>query len=190
MNRKYMVLPAVLVVAAAVVAVVQLWPSTLKDLRAKNLCLGMLTEETAGLLHDGKGGALAVDEGTADGSASDPVFTTTCFVNRDPEGSAAQRLQYALVVRPANALGEPAEDAVPVGHGHSGWIGPRESEVQLPDSCARPMRTSAPHITVTLKIAPGTLVKEDGKTFDLISKSRTVLLECIDNLTRQYDCAG
>ncbi|GAA3372516.1 hypothetical protein GCM10020367_27740 [Streptomyces sannanensis] len=39
-------LPAVLV--AAVVAAVQLWPSTLKDLRARNLCLGMPTEGTAG----------------------------------------------------------------------------------------------------------------------------------------------
>ncbi|WP_345037160.1 hypothetical protein [Streptomyces sannanensis] len=46
MNRKRLVLPAVLV--AAVVAAVQLWPSTLKDLRARNLCLGMPTEGTAG----------------------------------------------------------------------------------------------------------------------------------------------
>ncbi len=52
------------------------------------------------------------------------------------------------------------------------------------------MRTSAPHVIVNLKIAPGILVKEDGETSDLISKSRTVLLEGVDSLTRQYDCAG
>ncbi|WP_335938812.1 hypothetical protein [Streptomyces sp. PTD5-9] len=50
MNRKYLVLPAVLVVAAVVMTVRRLWPGPLKDLRAKNLCLGMLTGETAGLL--------------------------------------------------------------------------------------------------------------------------------------------
>ncbi|MEK8142225.1 hypothetical protein NKH18_05935 [Streptomyces sp. M10(2022)] len=33
-----LILPAVLVVAATAVATVQLWPSTLKDLRASNLC--------------------------------------------------------------------------------------------------------------------------------------------------------
>lgn len=193
MNRKYLILPAALVVAAAVVAAVQLWPSPLKDLRARNLCLGMLTKKTAGLLNDGNGGRLTVDEETADGSASkasDPVFSTICFVNRDPEGNAADRLQYTLDVRPTDTLNKPAKDATPVGGGQSGWIGPRQSEVQLPASCARPMGTSAPHVTVTLKIAPGVLVKENWDTAALISKSRTILLEGIDNLTEQYDCTA
>lgn len=53
MNKKYLVLPAVLLVAAAVVAAIQLWPSQMKELRAQNLCLGMLGEKTAGLLDDG-----------------------------------------------------------------------------------------------------------------------------------------
>lgn len=87
MKKKHLVLPAVIVVAAAVVAAIQLWPSTLKDLRAQNLCLGMLTEKTAGLLYDGKGGQLAVDEDQGGRSGADPVFSTICFVNRDPEGA-------------------------------------------------------------------------------------------------------
>ncbi len=54
MNKKYLVLPAVLAVAAAVAATVHLWPTELKKLREQNLCPGMLTEQTAGLLQDGK----------------------------------------------------------------------------------------------------------------------------------------
>ena len=188
MNRKYLILPAVLVAAAAVVAAVQLWPSQLKDMRASNLCLGMLTEKTAGLLDDGKGGRLTVDEDTADGAASDPVFSTTCFVNRATEGDAAERLQYAVTVRPAHTLEEQTKDAVPVGNGNSGWIGPRQSEVRLPASCSAPMKTEARYVTVTLKVAPGVLVKEDWDPAALISKSRTILLEGIGNLTEQYDC--
>jgi hypothetical protein len=188
MKRKHLILPAVLVAAAAIVAAVQLWPSQLKDLRTSNLCLGMLTEKTAGLLDDGKGGRLTVDEDTADEAVSDPVFSTTCFVNRAPEGEAAERLQYAVAVRPASTLEEPAEDTVPVGSGHSGWIGQRQSEVQLPASCAAPMKTEARYVTVTLRVAPGVLVKEDWDTAALISKSRTILLEGISNLTEQYDC--
>ncbi|MFI6063049.1 hypothetical protein [Streptomyces sp. NPDC051286] len=52
------------------------------------------------------------------------------------------------------------------------------------------MGTGAPHVTVTLKVAPGVLVKENWDTAALISKSRTILLEGIDNLTEQYDCAA
>lgn len=47
------------------------------------------------------------------------------------------------------------KDAAPAGAGYSGWIGPRQSEVQLPASCARPMGASAPNVTLTLKVAPG-----------------------------------
>lgn len=59
----------------------------LKELRAQNLCLGMLTETTAGLLYDGKGGRLTVDEHESGKSGADPVFSTICFVNRGAEGA-------------------------------------------------------------------------------------------------------
>ncbi|WP_327246092.1 hypothetical protein [Streptomyces sp. NBC_01320] len=188
MNKKNLVLPAVLVVAAAVVAAIQLWPSPLKDLRAKNLCLGMLTKETAGLLDDHKGGKLVVDEDKGEDAEADPVFSTICFVGRETSKDTTPRTQYTLDARPADTLNEPAKDAAPVGGGHSGWIGPRQSEVQLPASCAKPMGASAPHVTVTLKVAQGVLVKEDWDTAALISKSRTILLEGVGNLTEQYDC--
>ncbi|MFD5642625.1 hypothetical protein ACFWIP_12810, partial [Streptomyces anulatus] len=70
MNKKYLVLPAVLVVAAAVVATVRLWPTELRTLREENLCLGMLTERTAGLLQDGEGGAGPVGASGPGGSGS------------------------------------------------------------------------------------------------------------------------
>lgn len=190
MNRKHLVLPLVLVVAAVCVAAVQLWPSRQKDLRASHLCLGMLTARTAGLLDDGKGGRLGVDEFDAGASApksSDPVFRTICFVNRDAGGDTSERTQYTLDVRPADA-DEPAKDATPVGGGLSGWIGPRQSEVRLPDSCAGPMRTDAPHVTVTLKVAPGVVAREDWDTAALVAKSRTIVLEGVHSLMEQYDC--
>ncbi|MFV5996296.1 hypothetical protein ACNPQM_28825 [Streptomyces sp. NPDC056231] len=190
MNKRHLVLPTVLVVAAAVVAAIQLWPSPLKDLRARNLCLGMLTKETAGLLDDRKGGELIVDEDKGAGAGADPMFSTICCVERETKKDTTARIQYTLDVRPTDTLNKPAKDAAPVGAGYSGWIGPRQSEVQLPAACARPMRTSAPHITVTLKVAPGVLVKENWDTAALISKSRTILLEGIDNLTEQYDCTA
>ncbi|MFF9506310.1 hypothetical protein ACF1BU_02735 [Streptomyces sp. NPDC014724] len=188
MNKKYLILPAVLVAAAAVVAVVQLWPSPLKDLRAKNLCLGMLAKETVGLLDDHEGGKLVVDEDKGEGA--DPVFSTVCFVGRETGKDTTPRTQYTLDVRPADTLDKPAKDAAPVGGGYSGWIGPRQSEVQLPAPCAKPMGTSAPHVTVTLKVAPGVLVKENWDTAALTSKSRTILLEALGNLTEQYDCVA
>lgn len=191
MNRKHLVLPLVLVVAAACVAAVQLWPSRMKDMRASRLCLGMLTERTAGLLYDGKGGGLTADEYNASRSgakSSDPVFRTICFVNRHDEKGTSDRTQYTLDVRPIEAPDDPAKDATPVGGGLSGWIGPRQSEVLLPDSCTGPMRTAAPHVRVTLKVAPGVVAREDWDTAALIAKSRTVIMEGVDSLTEQYDC--
>ncbi|MFE5486433.1 hypothetical protein [Streptomyces sp. NPDC056527] len=195
-KKKYLVLPAVLVVAAAVVAAIQLWPSPLTDLRARNLCLGMLTEKTAGLLQDGKGGEVEVDEdgsgdsGTGATTSADPVFSTICFVGRkNPEGSGA-RLQYTLDARPAEELDEPAKGAVPVGDGRSGWVGPRQSEVRLPAGCATKMETNSPHVTVTLKVSPTVLVGRNWDDASLIKDSRTVILEAVDNLAEQYDCAA
>nr|WSW42393.1 hypothetical protein OG296_04200 [Streptomyces sp. NBC_01001]WSW63165.1 hypothetical protein OG513_33885 [Streptomyces sp. NBC_00998] len=188
MNKKYLVLPAVLVVAAAVLAAVQLWPSPLKDLRAQNLFLGMLTEKTAGLLSDGKGGRLTVDEDTSGGVEADPVFSTICFVNRAPEGDAADRLQYTVDARPANTLNDAVKDATRLADGHSGWVGPRQSEVQLPSGCPKKMKTDAEYVTVTLKVAPGIVVAENWDEAALVAASRTVILEAVDNLAKQYDC--
>ncbi|MFK0235342.1 hypothetical protein [Streptomyces vinaceus] len=188
MNRKYLIVPAVLVVAAAVVAAIQLWPSTLKDLRAQNLCLGMLTEKTAGLLHDGQGGSLTVDEDKSGETGADPVFSTICFVNRDPEGDAADRLQYTLDVRPANSLDNPVKGATRLADGRSGWVSPRQSEVQLPAGCPKKMTADAQYVTVTLKVAPGVVVAESWDDTALTAASRTVVLEAVDNLAKQYDC--
>ncbi|WP_329316980.1 MULTISPECIES: hypothetical protein [unclassified Streptomyces] len=186
MYRKYLALPAVLVVSVAVVAAIQLWPSTLKDLRAQNLCLGMLTEKTAGLLSDGKGGRLTVDE--SGGSGADPVFSTTCFVIRVPEKATEGPLQYALAVRPANTLNSPANGATGLPDGRSGWVGPRQSEVQLPAGCLKKMKADAEYVTVSLEVAPGVVVAEKWDEAALTAASRTVILEAVDNLAKQYNC--
>ncbi|MEU2903776.1 hypothetical protein ABZ771_12965 [Streptomyces globisporus] len=197
MNKKHLVLPAVLVVAAAVVATVQLWPTELKKLREQNLCLGMLTEQTAGLIHDGKGGAVVVDESIPDSSgsatkASDPIFSTICLVNRkNAEDKSSMRLQYTLDVRPTDTLNDRPKGATPVKGGLTGWVGQRQSEVQLPDGCAKEMkRPEARYITVTLKISQNTLVGQDWDYASLMKDSRTVIVEAVENLTKQYDCSA
>ncbi len=188
MNKKYLVLPAVLVVAAAVLAAVQLWPSPLKELRAQNLCLGMLTETTAGLLYDGKGGRLTVDEHESGKSGADPVFSTICFVNRDAEGGAADRPQYTVDARPTDTLNDPVQGATRLSGGRSGWVSPRQSEVQLPAGCPKEMKASAEYVTVTLKVAPGVVVAENWDDTALVAASRSVVLEAVDNLAKQYNC--
>ncbi|MEV6456002.1 hypothetical protein ACFVZE_04965 [Streptomyces anulatus] len=202
MDKKYLVLPAVLVVAAAVVATVRLWPTELRTLREENLCLGMLTERTAGLLQDGEGGAVRVDESGPDGSgsgakASDPVFSTVCFVNREnaddknADDKSGMRLQYTLDVRSTNALNDPPKGSTPVGGGLKGWVGQRQSEVQAPDGCAKEMgRPEARYVTVTLKVSPVAIAGRDWDYASLKKDARTVILEAVENLAKQYDCAA
>ncbi|WP_405635055.1 hypothetical protein OG543_08125 [Streptomyces sp. NBC_01178] len=197
MNKKHLVLPGVLAVAAAVVAAVNLWPTELEKLREQNLCLGMLTERTAGLLQDGKGGAVMVEEFVPKGSGSetgpaDPVFATTCFVNRgNADDKSSMRLQYTLDVTSTNTLDDPPKDAAPLGDGLRGWVGPRQSEAQLPDGCAKEMRRpDARYIAVTLKISPVAISGQDWNYASLMNDSRTVITEAVENLTKQYDCAA
>ncbi|MET9426563.1 hypothetical protein [Streptomyces sp. NPDC003036] len=195
MNKKYLLLAVAVVVAAAVITAVNLWPTERKELRARNLCLGMLSEATAGLLHDGKGGRVVVDEDTGGASGAeankpaDPVFSTICFVGRQNAGAATTRIQYTLDVRPADARNAATKDTTPIGGGRSGWVGPRQSEVQLPAACGKEMGTTARYVTLTLKISPAVLVEEDWNTTSLIASSRTILLESVGNLAKQYDCA-
>ncbi|WP_406187679.1 hypothetical protein [Streptomyces sp. NBC_01006] len=188
MNRKYLVLPAVLLAAAAVVTAIQLWPSPLKDLRARNLCLGMLTEKTAGLLSDGMGGRVTVDEHKTGKSGADPVFSTTCFFIRVPEKATEGPLQYTLAVRPANTLNNPAKGATGLPDGRSGWVGPRQSEVQVPAGCPKRMKAGTEYVTVSLEVAPGVVVAENWDDAALVAASRTVVLEAVDHLAKQYDC--
>ncbi len=197
MNKKYLALPAVLVVAAAVVVTVSLWPTDLKKLRDENLCLGMLTEQTAGLIQDGKGGPVVVEESIPDSSgsankAADPIFSTICFVNRkNADDNSSMRLLYTLDARSTNTLNDRPKGAIPVKGGLAGWVGQRQSEVQLPDGCAKEMkRPDARYITVTLKISPVTLVGRNYDYASLMKDSRTVILEAVENLTKQYDCAA
>ncbi|TXS12958.1 MULTISPECIES: hypothetical protein [unclassified Streptomyces] len=197
MNKKYLVLPAVLVLAAAVVAAVQLWPTELKRLREQNLCLGMLTEQTAGLLQDGKGGEVLADEFVPNSSGStarpaDPVFSTICSVNRrNTDDKNSKRLQYTLDVSSTDTPDDRPEGATAVGNGLTGWVGPRQSEVQLPDGCQKEMRRpDARYVTVTLKISPVAITGRDWDYPSLMKDSRTVILEAVENLTRQYDCAA
>ncbi|MFJ5719725.1 hypothetical protein [Streptomyces sp. NPDC093149] len=188
MDKKYLVLPVVLVVAAAVMAAVQLWPSELKDLRAQNLCLGMLTEQTAGGLDDRKGGELMADEYEPEGSKGDPVFSTICFVGRKTGENTTYRGQYTLDVQATNLLNAPAEGATRLAGGRSGWVGPRQSEVQLPAACPKEMRTGASYVTVVLKVAPGVVAAQNWNDNALTKASRTIILEAVDNLAKQYDC--
>jgi hypothetical protein len=194
MNKKYLVLPAVLVVAAAAVTAINMWPTELRELREKNLCLGMLTEETAGLIEDGKGGAVRVEEfPDSSGSATkpaDPVFSTTCYVHRENPGGETKRLQYSLGVDYGSTLRDSPEGSTYIGEGLTGWVGQRQSEVQLPDGCAKKMRRpDARYITVSLTVSPVAIVGRDWNYASLMKDSRTIILEAVDNLTRQYDCA-
>ncbi|MFJ2437319.1 hypothetical protein ACIOWM_29300 [Streptomyces anulatus] len=197
MNKKHLVLPAVLVVAAAVVATVKLWPTELKTLRGQNLRLGLLTERTAGLIQDGKGGAVLVEEFIPNSSGSatkpaDPIFSTICFVNRkNADDKSSMRLQYTLDVRSTDTLNDPPKGSTPIRDGLTGWVGQRQSEVQLPDGCAKEMRRpDAQYISVTLKISPVAIVGRDWDYASLKKDSRTVILEAVENLTKQYDCAA
>ncbi|MFB7917385.1 hypothetical protein [Streptomyces sp. NPDC056061] len=161
----------------------------MKNLRAKNLCLGMLTEETASLLYDRKGGKLAVDEfRPSKDKQADPVFSTVCFVGRETGEGDNFRGQYSLDVQPANTLNEPLKGAVPFTDGGSGWVSPRQSEVQLPSSCPKEMRTDKRYVTVVLKVAPGVVMAEDWNDAALIKASRPILREAVDNLAEQYGC--
>ncbi|WP_326697357.1 hypothetical protein OG909_08470 [Streptomyces sp. NBC_01754] len=197
MDKKYLVLPAVLVLAAAVVTTLSLWPTELKKLREKNLCLGMLTERTAGLLQDGEGGAVLVEEFVPDNSGSatepaDPIFSTVCFVHRkSTEDKSGSRLQYTLDVRSTDTLNDPPEDAVHIKDGPTGWVGRRQSEVRLPDGCAKKMkRPDAQYISVTLKVSPVAVAGRDWNYASLTNDSLTMILEAAENLTKQYDCAA
>ncbi|KPL33437.1 hypothetical protein JI76_13475 [Streptomyces anulatus] len=186
MNKKYLVLPAVLVVAAAAAAAAAV----------------VATERTAGLLQDGRGGAVRVDESGPDGSgsgakASDPVFSTVCFVNREnaddknADDKSGMRLQYTLDVRSTNALNDPPKGSTPVGGGLKGWVGQWQSEVQAPDGCAKEMgRPEARYVTVTLKVSPVAIAGRDWDYASLKKDERTVILEAVENLAKQYDCAA
>lgn len=196
-NRKYLALPAVLVLAATVVTTVTLWPTELKKLREQNLCLGMLTEQTAGLLQDGKGGAVLVEEFIPDSQegaakSADPVFSTICFVNREnTEDKSGTRLLYTLEVDSTDMLSDPREGSTGIGDGSTGWVGRRQSEVPLPEGCARKMkRPDARYITVTLKVSPAAIAGRDWDYTSLMKDSRTVIVEAVENLAKQYDCAA
>ncbi|MDV5149713.1 hypothetical protein R1T08_37800 [Streptomyces sp. SBC-4] len=121
---------------------------------------------------------------------ADPVFSTICFVHRENAGADAPRLQYTLDARPSDTLRAPVKDATRIGEGLTGWVGPRQSEVQLPAACAKEMKTTAQHVTVTLKVSPGVLVGRNWDETSLIKDSRTVILEAVENLVEQYDCAA
>ncbi|MFE3717817.1 hypothetical protein [Streptomyces cyaneofuscatus] len=198
MRRKYLVLPAVLILAVAVVTTVNLWPTELKKQRQQNLCLGMLTERTAGLLQDGKGGTVVADEFVPDGAESagesaDPVFSTICFVNREnaeDKSGNGPRLQYTLDVSSSDVPSEAPKGATTIENGRTGWVGQRQSEVQLPDGCASKMRRpDEPYVTVTLKVSPVAIAGRDWDYASLMKDSRTVILEAVENLAQQYGCA-
>lgn len=50
------------------------------------------------------------------------------------------------------------------------------------------MKADAEYVTVTLKVAPGVVVAENWDDAALVAASRTVVLEAVDNLAKQYDC--
>ncbi|MEU7278487.1 hypothetical protein AB0A69_06815 [Streptomyces sp. NPDC045431] len=192
MNKKYLLLPVAVVVAAAVATAVNLWPTERKELRKQNLCLGMLTEKTAGLLQDGKGGAVVADEFAPNSSGSaakraDPIFSTICFVNRK-NADDRMRGMYSLDVNDASTLHDAPEGATAIGEGLTGWVGGRQSEVQLPAGCPKKMGTTA-DVTVALKVSPVVIVGRDWNYASIAKDSRTIILEAVDNLTKQYDCA-
>ncbi|MEU8672232.1 hypothetical protein AB0C71_35670 [Streptomyces anulatus] len=70
-------------------------------------------------------------------------------------------------------------------------MGQRQSEVQLPDGCAMEMgRPEAQYVTVALKVLPVAIVGRDRDYASLKKDARTVVLEAVRNLAKQYDCAA
>ncbi|WP_267241706.1 hypothetical protein [Streptomyces sp. PR69] len=191
MDKKYLVLPCVLVVAAAVMATITLWPNEKKELREKNLCVGALTKETAGLLSDGKGGRLIVEEDPPVKSVSEPVFTS-CDVYRANSDGETMRLQYTIGFgQSPEPMEAPSSDAASIGGGRTGWVTVRHGGIQLPESCSEPMGAAvgSRFVNVSLQVFPAVNVHEDWSEKSVIPKIRAILTESADNLAQQYDCA-
>ncbi|MFI5980587.1 hypothetical protein ACIBEA_06900 [Streptomyces sp. NPDC051555] len=50
------------------------------------------------------------------------------------------------------------------------------------------MKADAQYVTFTLKVAPGVVVAKNWDDAALTAISRTLILEAVDNLAKQYDC--
>ncbi|MER5844492.1 hypothetical protein ABT099_30235 [Streptomyces prasinus] len=192
MDRKRLVLPAVLTAAAAVVAALTLWPDPKDDLRGQNLCWGSLTEKTAGLLNDGEAGRTSddvMDAGSGKPVEDDRVFGTVCTVIRKDPGGETYREQYALTAAAGDATTDAPKGATPLGDGHEGWLTLRSAVLRLSDGCVSAMRSDSRYGELTLSVAPRVTVHERWDAESVIPRSRTVLLESAANLAKQYDCA-
>lgn len=193
MDKKRLVLPGTLVVAAAVVAAVSLWPDPKDDMREQNLCWGSLTEKTAGLLNDGKAGKTSDDVmGGSSGKAvkDDQVFGTVCTVTRENPGGETYREQYALTATTSDGTSDAPKGAKPLGGGHEGWLTLRHSVLRLPEDCVSKMGSTNRYGELLLSVYPQVNIHENWNTGSVTTKSRTILLESAANLAKQYDCAA
>ncbi|MFE1404647.1 hypothetical protein ACFW5D_13490 [Streptomyces sp. NPDC058770] len=186
-KKKWLLLSAVLIVAAAVTLALTLGPGDEDERPAQSLCFGSLSEATAALIDDGKGGTVSTDEQEKKGQG-DLAVLKMCFVMRDNASSDTKRGVYSLIVEDTRSVPGARKDSVPLGGGIDGWALPDTAVPQLPTGCARRMGSTAPHITVTLN-APSQEEKKGIVDRDTaIRNSAAVVRESAANLARSVGC--
>ncbi|MEU6016712.1 hypothetical protein ABZ826_22450 [Streptomyces sp. NPDC047515] len=134
MEKKKLVLPGTLVVAAAVVATLTLWPDAEQAPEPQSVCFGALSKKTAALLDDGEGGKVSANEFERKGKGELAVFRT-CHVNRANASGGTRGSLYYLIVEDTRLGLDPPKGSKPLADGHPGWVSPTKAVTQHPDSC-------------------------------------------------------
>ncbi|MFF9347742.1 hypothetical protein [Streptomyces sp. NPDC014734] len=173
------------VVAAATLTLV-LWPGD-DERPTRSLCFGTLSETTAELIDDGKGGEISSQEWERKGKG-DLTVMKTCVLSRGNPDSTTKRGVYSLIIEDTRIDGGQAKGAVPLGNGMTGWATATEAVARLPAACARSMGSTAPYITVTLSKSSG-VEKHGAEDQDrAVRDSATVVRESAANLARAESC--
>lgn len=151
MNKKHLVLPTVLVVCGAAAALT-LWSGGDEPEPPRSLCFGTLDERTAGLVGDGKGGRVDIEEFERKGKG-DHAFFRSCLAQRTDADSGTWGV-YSLITEDTKAPPGPPKGAeTVVGGPLPVWASPTEAVAQLPAACPRRLGSTAPYVTVTLKVS-------------------------------------
>ncbi|WP_335938811.1 hypothetical protein [Streptomyces sp. PTD5-9] len=188
MNKKWLLLPAALIAVAAVSLALALWLQDEEGRPARSLCFGSLSEATAELIDDGKGGEVSAYEKDKKGEGDLAVFKM-CLVSRANPGGGTTRGIYSLIIEDTRSVAGARKGSVPLGGGATGWATATEAVAQLPAGCARRMGSTAPYITVTLS-APSQAGKHGTVDRDTaVRNSVAVVRESAANLARAQGCS-
>lgn len=185
-------LPAALAVCGAAVALT-LWFDGEEPEPPRRLCFGTLDERTAGLVDDGKGERVDIEEFERKGQGDHAIFRS-CLAQRVDADSGTARGVYSLITEDTKALPGPPKGAVPVDGGPQlVWASPTEAVAQLPAGCPRRLGSTAPYVTVTLKVS--TQVERELEQIGVADRqaalrdAAAVVRESATNLARSHGCA-